>query len=253
MNKPPPHRMGCFVTGTDTGVGKTVVMASLALYLRTCGVSFGVMKPIETGVDPCAPHASDAGFLQGIASVTDPLSVICPYSFPDPLAPLAAARLQGITIMTDPIRTAYQALSDRYPCMLVEGAGGIMVPIDSNLYFLDIIPLFNLPVVVVGRLALGGINHLLLTLDRLQTQGIPILAVVLNSIEEGLTSSILEKQMGSTIDLASELAGVPVLGPLLHASPLLDRVSSLEPLAQSEVIRDLGRLVMGYEPKMISG
>lgn len=249
MNSPIVSRMGCFVTGTDTAVGKTVVMAALAMYLRTCQVSVGVMKPIETGVDSDSPHMSDAGVLQTIAHVNDPLSVICPYAFPDPLAPLSAARRQGISITMDSIRRAYHLLSDRYPCMLVEGVGGVMVPVGVNMFLLDLIAMCRLPVVVVGRAALGGINHLLLTVDRLQREGVPVLAVVLNQIEEVSSSSILEQQMESTIELAAELSSVPVLGPLLPVQGALNTHSSLEPLARGEVIRDLGGLVMAFGSK----
>ena len=226
-------------------------MAALCLYLHTRHVSVGVMKPIETGTNPNFPQVSDAGLLQTIAQVDDPLSDICPYALPEPLAPLSSARRHGVTIMMHSINQAYRLLSNRYSCMLVEGVGGVMVPIDGNVFLVDMISLFQLPVVVVGRAALGGINHLLLTLDRLQRQDLTVLAVVLNQIDEVPRASLREQQMTSTIELATELSGVPVLGPLPSLQGTLNTPSSLEPLARSAVIRELGERIMAGVPKKI--
>ena len=244
MNNLKMSSQGCFVTGTDTGVGKTVVTAALASYLRSCQVSVGVMKPVETGVDEDDPQLSDAGILQKMAEVSDSLALICPYAFPDPLAPLSAARRQGRIISLDKIRRAYHQLCVRYEYMLVEGAGGTLVPIGQNLLILDIMVMCRLPIVVVGRTSLGGINHLLLTVERIQREGLPLLAVVLNQTEPQSLSSVREQQTKSTIDLIREFTEIPVLGPLLPVSENLADPTALASMAKSQVIRELGELVM---------
>ena len=115
---------GIFITGTDTGVGKTLVTAALALYLKKRGLAVGVMKPIETGVLPARAARSDAARLRSIIESEDTLGAICPYSFELPVAPLAAAQAEGQTINPDTIKKVYRLLSGRYDCVVVEGVGG---------------------------------------------------------------------------------------------------------------------------------
>ena len=154
---------GIFVTGTDTGVGKTLVSSALVRRLVQTGRSVGVMKPVETGVLPEQLSESDAGRLMAAAGVSDGIDEVSPYRFPAPLAPFAAASAQGSVIEMQEIMRRYERLAARDSCVVVEGAGGLLVPMGKDWDMRDLIGRIGLPVVLVGRAGLGGINHALLT------------------------------------------------------------------------------------------
>lgn len=202
---------GIFITGTDTGVGKTLVTAALALHLKKRGLSVGVMKPIETGVSPAKENQSDAARLRSTIGSEETLGAICPYPFELPVAPLTAAQTEGRTINPETIRKVYRLLSNRYDHLVVEGVGGVLVPITANGTVTDLIKQLRLPVVVVGRSGLGGINHALLTIEALQGRKIAVVAIVLNQTQS-VRSRISRIQERSTLDLLRKQAGVPVLG-----------------------------------------
>lgn len=206
-------RQGFFITGTDTGVGKTFVTAALAQCLKRHGLNVGVMKPIETGVTRLKTGQSDAARLNAAAGVQDSLEEICPYSFPLPVAPLIAAREVRTTINSIHILWRYRTLAARHTVMLVEGVGGACVPITPTLDVIDLIKKMRLPVIVVGRSGLGGINHALLTIHALSGRKIRIMAIVLNRTKAAKTS-IERVQDRSTAALLQERAKVPVIGPL---------------------------------------
>ncbi len=230
---------GVFVTGTDTGVGKTVVSAALVRRLTQMGCSVGVMKPVETGVCPGQANESDADRLMAAAGVDDGLDVVSPYRFPAALAPLAAASAQGRVIEIQEIVRGFERLVARYACVVVEGAGGLLVPMGKDWDLRDLIDRLGLPVVVVGRARLGGINHALLTLEGLRRRRLAVAAVVLNETLLPSTSAH-QDQCASTAALLRERAGVPVLGPL-HYQPHLDRdwSGAIDRLASSDPIREL--------------
>ena len=237
------HR-GCFITGTDTGVGKTVVTAAVALALKNRGSDVGVMKPIETGVSPSKVSQSDAARLRAIVESEDQLGAICPYQFAWPVAPLAAAQTERRTINPDVIRKVYRLLSSRYDCTVVEGVGGVSVPITPSTDVMDLIVRLKLPAVVVGRVGLGGINHALLTIEALRRRRIPIIALVLNQTHP-VRSKIARIQERTTVEIIRKQAGVPVLGPLPYHSGLSRRFrQSVVRLVRSAAIKKLTRLVL---------
>lgn len=203
---------GIFITGTDTGVGKTVVAAALAWSLKQRGIAVGVMKPIETGVDSAGEIFSDSACLRNAAGVEDAMELISPYRFPAPLAPLAAARLMGRTIDLDHVVDAYHQLCTKHSYLVVEGVGGVMVPIRADCSVLDLMARLGLPAVLVGPAILGGVNHVLLTVDKLRSRGIQVAAVMLNALEKDRRASMMQVQ--TTTELIKELSGVPVMGPL---------------------------------------
>lgn len=208
MQHVPYH--GCFITGTDTGVGKTVVTAALGLYLKRRGLRMAVMKPIETGCLHERKLGSDAERLRTVIAATTSIDLISPYRFSLPLAPLTAARAAGVTIETDRIMKTCQNLSYDHDFILVEGVGGLMVPLSEKMDVRDLIASLGLPTLVVGRAALGGINHALLTIEALRQRAIPIVGIVLNQ----LVTELNHEQTQSTVDLLRERSGVPVFGPL---------------------------------------
>jgi dethiobiotin synthetase len=246
QNPPTPARQagGCFITGTDTGVGKTIVTAALAACLKQRGIGVGVMKPIETGVPPGGSLLSDAERLRDAAGVDDPVDLLTPYRFSAPLAPLAAARQAGVSIKLDHIVDSFLTLAARHPFMLVEGLGGVLVPIATQADVRDLIIELNLPVLVVGRVSLGGVNHALLTLEALQHKKIPTLGIILNQPAGKPGSSETSAQEASTLALINELSGTLVLGPLPYDERLKkDWTGGLNRMAGDPAIRALGDLL----------
>jgi dethiobiotin synthetase len=235
---------GVFVTGTDTGVGKTVVTAALALHLKKRGLMVGVMKPIETGVPTARDVQSDAARLRSIIESEESLGAIRPYSFVRPVAPLAAARSEGRAVNPDTVRRIYRLLSSRYPYMIVEGVGGVHVPITTDVSVGDLIKQLHLPVVIVGRAGLGGINHALLTIDALRRKRIKIIALLLNRTHS-VKSVISRLQECTTVQILREQAGVPVLGPLPYEPGMPDRFRpAVRHLAKSAAIKRLAQCVL---------
>lgn len=160
-----------FVAGTDTGVGKTLVTSLIALKLRAAGVDAGVMKPFASGCEMVdgALVSEDAVFLKTATGVDDPLELINPVRLEEPLAPLVAARRAGVdtSAWKGEVREAYHELRRRHEVVLVEGVGGLLVPVgeeDGRIWTcLDLIQEWSLPVALVARRRLGTINHVLLT------------------------------------------------------------------------------------------
>jgi dethiobiotin synthetase len=199
---------GIFITGTDTGVGKTYVAAGIAIALKERGIYVGVMKPAETG---CSMRAGrliprDALRLMKAAGVRDSLSLVNPYRFRQPLAPSTAASLERKKISLDKIINVYQKLSTRHEFMIVEGAGGIMVPLSQNVTYLDLAEALDIPVLIVARPGLGTINHTLLTVFALLERNVTIAGIVINHANErkpGLAErtnpALIEKLSGVTI------------------------------------------------------
>jgi dethiobiotin synthetase len=168
---------GVFVTGTDTGVGKTVVACALARGLRAAGLDVGVMKPVETGVSAEGPE--DALALRAAADLDDPIELVCPLRFALPAAPEAAARAEGRAATLHPVLTAFAELADRHDHLLVEGAGGLLVPFDAETTMADLAREVGFPLLVVARASLGTINHTRLTLEACASRRLEVLGVVL--------------------------------------------------------------------------
>lgn len=240
----PPIPKGLFITGTDTNVGKTVVTAALGLALQRTGVNVGVMKPIETGCTPDSrKSASDGHRLHRLLVPEDPVELVGPYRFPSPTAPLHAARLARRTIDCHAILNAYHALAGRHEFMLVEGVGGILVPLTETRDVRALLVLLNLPCLIVSRTSLGSINHTRLTLLALREHCIPIAGVVLN--HTGAASTPEERrQAESTVQLIRELSGVPVPDPLPFDSERAEQWDDhVKTLAKHSTIHALCRML----------
>lgn len=233
---------GIFITGTDTGVGKTLVTAALAWSVNELGLNVGVMKPVETGVAPGRP--SDAVRLARAARVSDSLDLVRPYTFRLPVAPLAAARAERRPIRIATIVKAYHQLQSQHEVVLVEGAGGLHVPITATIDVLDLIEKLTAPVVVVGRTGLGGVNHAMLTLNALRARGIPILALVLNRTVP-VKTAVARRQERSTLELLRGCAGVPVIGPFPYRAGIDARFDqAVEAMAANSEMKKLTSLVL---------
>jgi dethiobiotin synthetase len=176
---------GLFITGTDTGVGKTFVACGLAVLLRDSGYRVGVMKPLESG---CAERdgkliPEDGVRLKEASGCEASLDKICPYRLREPLAPSVAAEREAIRIDVDQIIDLYNEISSGHDLTLVEGAGGLMVPLLPSYTFADLARVLKLPLIVVAANRLGAINHLLLTLEHARCKELGVLGYVLNQME----------------------------------------------------------------------
>ena len=207
---------GYFITGTDTGVGKTIVTACLAKLFKNRNV--GVMKPIETGVDAqCSSSSnSDAKFLMEITGVQDPLEDICPYRFKLSASPYQAAKTEEKEIDPEIILERFRKLQSKYSMMLVEGIGGLMVPITQRYNVSNLALQIGLPLIIVSRVQVGTLNHTLLTINAAQQHGLKVKGVILNPAYDGELQSF-EAEQGKLI---KELSSVSILGTCPYINDL---------------------------------
>ena len=202
---------GVFVTGTDTGVGKTVVSCALVRSLRDDGVDVGVMKPIETGVGEAGPL--DAIALHEAAGGVDDLDDVCPQRFALPAAPTVAARAEGARVDLGAVHRAFERLAARHELLVVEGAGGLLVPAADGASMADLAFELCLPLLVVARARLGTINHTLLTLDAARARGLEVAGVVVSHVDGALSPADAENLACLREALGDRLVGeVPPLG-----------------------------------------
>ncbi len=178
---------GLFITGTDTGVGKTLVGAALAKLLHDRGLKVGVMKPAETGVSNPSALGQDAALLKWAASSELSNDEISPYRLKAALAPSTAASEENIRIDYNKLLSQAKEIIDNHDFTIVEGAGGLMVPLSGGFLMADFAALLKLPLLVVCRPALGTINHTLLTLFTARTMQLPIAGYMINRMPKQQT------------------------------------------------------------------
>lgn len=171
-------RRAIFVTATDTNIGKTVMASAIALGLKERGIDCGVMKPVQ-----CA--GNDAAFLKKISRTRESLDVINPFYFKRPLSPHLASRLEKRRVSIKKIIRCYELLRKRHEFLIVEGAGGLLVPVTEKFLIADLIKKMNLEIVIVARAGLGTINHTLLTIEAAKSRGIGIVGVIFNQNSKG--------------------------------------------------------------------
>jgi dethiobiotin synthetase len=210
---------GVFVTGTDTGVGKTVVSAALGLAAQSQGLTAVCLKPAQTGWD--GTTVSDPDFVQTALGTEEPFPAVCPYALAAPLAPAVAATLEGRRLDPAAVVAAHAALAERYDRVIVEGAGGLLVPFSDGVDMGGLAALLGLPVLVVARPGLGTLNHTLLTLESLHRRGLTVLGVVISGYpaEPGLDAL-------TNPTVLARLSPVPLLGVIPH-DPAIDTEAGL--------------------------
>jgi len=236
-------KRGIFITGTDTGVGKTIVAATLARLLKMRGVNVGVMKPVTSG---CREEegllVSDDALLLCQAAGTTCTDDVTPYLLREPVAPAEAAKRDGVVIDFGHIREAFERLATSHDYVIVEGAGGLMVPLAGGLLVADLARQLDLPLLVVARPNLGTINHTVLTCFAAGQMELRVAGVMVNNYpaSPGLAERSAPHHIGS-------LCGAPVLGIWPHRDDI-DEAEVVEGLAdwldgQAEtdiVLRELG-------------
>src|SRR3989304_5129466 len=198
---------GIFITGTDTDVGKTAVAAGLAGALKLRGFCVGVMKPVQSGaaLRKDRLYSQDAELMKKAADSQDEDELVCPVLLKEALAPGIAAEIEGKSIDIDTILKSYRELERRHDFVVVEGAGGLAVPLKERFLISDLIKLFGLPVIIVARPGLGTINHTFLTIEYAKKSGIRVIGVIINNFHGGLAE---ETNPG----IISSLTGIPILG-----------------------------------------
>ena len=224
---------GIFITATDTGVGKTLVAAGLAALLRERGIDVGVMKPVSAGGD------EDVCTLVRASGAADPLDLVSPVRLKSPLSPNVASQREGVAIDPDRIVEAFSRLSSAHDVVIVEGAGGLLVPITDTFSMADLGVRLGLPVLIVARAALGTINHTLLTVEAAQARGLSVLGVVYNTADPEVEPIAAY----TSPDVVTRITGVPSLGTLPH-------MEDPGPFKASELMckhLDLGALDLGLE------
>lgn len=202
---------GLFVTGTDTGVGKTTISAALLRYARRQGMTPIPFKPAETG---CDPHPEDARALWRAASPPVPEAEVCLYKLRLPAAPAQAAAAEGMRIDIDRIAERAAALAANGDFLIVEGAGGLLVPYDGDVTAADIAARLKLPLLIVARTALGTVNHTALTLREAGRTALDVAGLILNR-----TTAAAGPHEAGNADLIESLTGRRPLGTFPWLSP----------------------------------
>ncbi|MEB3102241.1 dethiobiotin synthase [Ferviditalea candida] len=200
---------GWFVTGTDTGVGKTQIASGLAaLAGNKLGTPVGLWKPVQSGVSPGSPEADSFRLKMGSGLPLDETELVT-VSLPEPLAPWMAARRSGVELDFAALVEEGRRRLAKDPFLIVEGAGGITVPITSRELMADLALQLELPLVIVARPGLGTVNHTLLTVSYARSRGLEIFGVILNGCRNTDDPSVRENSM-----MIEHFGGVRVIGIL---------------------------------------
>jgi dethiobiotin synthetase len=207
---------GCFVTGTDTGVGKTVVAAAIVAALRARGTRVGVRKPVVTGLDePANPDWPPDHELLALAAGCAPAEVTA-FRYGPAASPHLAAELAGAPLSEEALIDAVSACDEGFDAVVVEGVGGLLVPLTDTFTVRDLARRLALPIVIAARPGLGTINHTVLTVEAARAAGLAVVAVVLTPWPSA--PSTIERSNRTTIARLGSVS-VATLPPIARADP----------------------------------
>jgi len=227
-----------FVTGTDTGVGKTIVAGLLARYLREQGYRAITQKWVQTGTRdyPCdiPVHLELMGVERGTAGQHE--QDMNPYAFELAGSPHLAASCEGARIDVRKIVASFRRLEEAFDAVIVEGAGGVLVPLSRRKLLVDVVERLGLPVVVVAANKLGAINHTLLTVEALRVRDIKVLGIVFNTLDEKEDETVLQDNP----EIVKAFARVPILGQLAWSKDTEQLQRDFRPIAK-KVLAGLSR------------
>jgi dethiobiotin synthetase len=198
-----------FITGTDTGVGKTYITKLLVESLRAEGKYAVGFKPISCG------DRDDAAILAAVSGNLE-LDEVNPLHFSSGVAPHVAGLLENKTIHPAEIIASYQAISEKYDPVIVEGAGGWEVPITENYFVSDLAKDLNLPVILVAANRLGAINHILLTLAAIEAKGLKCAGIILNQLEDEMDTPMITNK-----GIIESLTIIPLLDHIIHSQDFI--------------------------------
>ena len=197
-----------FITGTDTGIGKTYVAAGIATTLRVSGTDVGVMKPFAAGdAQKSGFKSDDAQILRRAAQIKDPESLVNPQFFSIEASPYTAQKKLGINPDIQMVIKCFKRLSEIHDMLVVEGIGGVMTPITENYFVADMIVQMNIPAIIVAGSRIGTINHTIMTCLACKERGVKIKGIIINDFDRGYDVSELAKDLEC-------LTGVNVLGSI---------------------------------------
>jgi dethiobiotin synthetase len=217
------------ITGTNTGVGKTVVCGCLARFLSHKGISVGIQKWVSTGNKHTAEDMEYClRLLEKKGDERDDPSLMSPYTFDFPSSPHLAAKLEGEKINKDKIRQSHHTLLQKYDILLVEGVGGVMVPLTRDYLLIDLVVELALPVVIVTHSGLGTINHTLLTIEALRHRNINTLGLIFNFAGED--NKIIEED---NIAIISHIGKIRSFGSLPKVDSKEALIEAFEPIGGS--------------------
>lgn len=220
---------GLFITGTDTDAGKTLICGYLAGFLCEQGTAVVTQKWVQTG---SADGLDDVRLHQALSGLAlDPaLDALCvPYRFPFPASPHLAAAQEGAAVDPAIIAGAYRQLAARFAVVLVEGAGGALVPLTADVLTADLAADLSLPALLVVRNGLGCINHALLTVEALRQRSIPTLGIIFTRTTADGDPRIL----ADNVEIIGRLSGAPVLGELPYLPDPLAGASAFAPIGRA--------------------
>lgn len=205
-----PSCMSFFITGTDTGVGKTYVTRLIIESLRNDDVDAVGYKPVSCG------DREDAAILSEVSGNLD-LDEVNPVHLHSALAPYVAGMLENRQVDPSALLEGYRNLAAKHSTVIVEGAGGWEVPIAANYRVSDLASELNLPVVVVAGNKLGALNHILLTVNAIRAKGLICAGIVLNQLEDEMDTAMITNK-----GVVEDLTGVPLLEHIIHGQDFLD-------------------------------
>lgn len=221
-----------FVTGVDTGVGKTVFTAALASLMRQSGIDVGVMKPFATGMPRNhAIQSEDVELLVKYSGSADNQNLINPYFFSIPTSPFMAAKKLGKTIDVDVVLSSFEKIQSKHDVILVEGIGGIMTPILRDYFVADLIKDLDLDTILASGTKMGSVNHALLTINACKKYGIRIAGFVLSETDtDGYEMDDLESNLES-------LSGIDTLCKFPNSQNPVEAASKI--LQQNNILSKL--------------
>lgn len=239
---------GFFVTGTDTGVGKTVVAAGLTGLLVERGERVAVMKPVETGHEGDRSSWPADALMLATAAGLDPTAVarsqVVPYVFREPLAPLIAAQREGRSIQIAAITRAYErACGDGTTMTVVEGAGGLSVSLTGDVDMAGLAALLQLPILIVARPALGTLNHTFLTVEYARSRGLDVLGIVICGIDPD-TQDVAEQTNPAALAARCD---IPILGMVPRRAAITDAADAREAVRGGLDVDQLIERITGRE------
>jgi dethiobiotin synthetase len=228
---------GLLITGTDTGVGKTVVAAGLARVLRSRGINVGIMKPFAAarGIFSRKYRSEDTAILARAAHALDADREMNPFFYSVPAAPYVASAVTKQTKVSIPIALeAFHNLANRHDILIVEGIGGIMVPLTKTETFADFIKILDIPTIIVARCSLGTLNHILLTVKASRAYGLDVMGLVMNAYPQRETA--VDKRLVTSV---KNLAGVDVLCVIQKVTEFKNIHFKLEDIVVDKILRRL--------------
>ncbi len=237
---------GVFITGTDTGVGKTLVAAALVRTLVGFGMRVAGMKPVASGSQrtPDGLRNDDALALAAAANVTAPYETLNPYCFEPPIAPHIAAKEAGVAIDLHLVRRRFDELAHDAEFVVVEGAGGWLAPISATQTLADIALALEIPVILVVGLRLGGLNHALLSAESIAARRASLAGWVANRIDPGF-----ERAPENLATLAARLQGAPLADvPFMTQGGLAHAFAQGETARFAQALQLEGRRGMAASP-----